>query len=256
MNRFVSNIYTRVNNSTLTLLPILVEKFFHRSSRSYSIYGEDLILKAILSRMRYQFNLNISLNYIDIGAWRPLRGSNTYRSYVDGGRGTVVEPNRRMKKLWTALRPSDIFLQAACGKSGASVFFVFEEDSAANTISPEFASMIASRESKNVSRTYVVKTLTLREIVLHHLAHFSGDYFLDIDVEGMDFDIISSETFNGLLRPLIIMIEDTAEEVRFSNINRYLEELSYRLIARSPITSFYIDLKRQDIFGEEKISLI
>lgn len=256
MTNLLHTIYNRLSNSKLPFLSILVEKLFHYKSSSYSIYGEDLILNAILSRINYLYKIELSLNYVDVGAWRPLRGSNTYLSYRAGNRGTVVEPNEKLKKLWIVLRPKDFFIQAACGNSENSIFFVFEEGSAANSVSPDFVRIITDRESRTISRTYLVKTLTLRQIILEHLSHFSGDYFLDIDVEGMDYDVISNENFDGLLRPLIILIEDTSEKVGLSSINAHLESLGYRLIARSPITSFYIDSKREDILGGDSISLI
>lgn len=63
------------------------------SFRSYSAYGEDAIIKGFLSRHQFVTKEVLNLSFIDIGAWKPIRESNTYQSYKSGNYGTAVEPN-------------------------------------------------------------------------------------------------------------------------------------------------------------------
>ena len=69
---------------------------------------------------------------------------------------------------------------------------------------------------------------------------------LDIDIEGMDYEITSSHAFPSGFRPIIILIEDkppTGVSQDLSLIETYLNSQNYKLIPRTVVTAVYVDEK-------------
>jgi FkbM family methyltransferase len=83
---------------------------FYPGPRDYSQLGEERVLLNVLERMD-QARLNRA--YLDIGAFHPLRGSNTFRLYQMGWRGVVVDPNPAKIARFRTLRPDDVGLAMA-----------------------------------------------------------------------------------------------------------------------------------------------
>ena len=57
--------------------------------RSYSQLGEDLVILNHLERLGK--NIKSPGFYVDIGAFHPLDGSNTYKLYRNGSSGVVID---------------------------------------------------------------------------------------------------------------------------------------------------------------------
>ena len=72
------------------------------TSISFSQYGEDVLLYDFLPRYRGF--------YIDVGAYHPWQGSNTYKLYLRGWNGITVEPNQDTATLFNRVRPRDTHL--------------------------------------------------------------------------------------------------------------------------------------------------
>lgn len=210
------------------------------SFRSYSAYGEDAVIEGFLSRHQFVTKEVLNLSFIDIGAWKPIRESNTYQSYKSGNYGTAVEPNPYLQFQWQALRPKDQFLSIACSDRPFETLHVFHPNGSSNTLSEEFANGITKSQEVAVTETLNVKCLSLSEIIRCHKEVFPGPYFLDIDVEGFDLKVLSTYRFDEN-RPVLVLIEDTCEFLA-SPIHAYLENVSYKLVGRTAITSFYVDL--------------
>lgn len=51
--------------------------------------------------------------YIDIGAYHPTRGSNSYYFYRNGAAGYAVDIGERKKRVWRVFRYRDTFINAA-----------------------------------------------------------------------------------------------------------------------------------------------
>ena len=79
--------------------------------RSYSQLGEDLV---ILNHLEW---LGKSIKspgfYVDIGAFHPLDGSNTYKLYRNGSSGVVIDVGSQKKFLFKLFRSRDTFIDAA-----------------------------------------------------------------------------------------------------------------------------------------------
>ena len=69
------------------VLRIIIHQYFNRHYvRSYSQYGEDLIINDFFKRY-----FDIKGNYLDIGAFHPKMISNTHLLHTLGWRGTIID---------------------------------------------------------------------------------------------------------------------------------------------------------------------
>ena len=77
---------------------------------SYGQAGEDLVAWQLLKYLGVE-----RPSYLDVGAFHPTIGSNTYLMYRLGGRGVLVEPNVAMIKALKGVRPEDTTLNIGIG---------------------------------------------------------------------------------------------------------------------------------------------
>lgn len=234
-------------------------KVFGKKKSSYSFYGEDLVIQGLMERINFETNQEPMLSYIDIGAWQPIRGSNTYKIYRQGGSGTVVEPNPHFLKLWRAVRPRDNFLQIACGNSDFAELHIFHENAASNTLSENFVDYVESSQNYSVQRKLTVKCLSLQEIIQMHRTKFDQHFILDLDIEGLDEEVITTYDFPTGFRPLLILLEDIllpGQDLTSTLSARHLENLKYKVVGRTALTTIFIDLESDllnEMFSERKM---
>jgi hypothetical protein len=108
----------------------------------------------------------------------------------------------------------------------------------------EFMNKISIEQQLKISNQLEVDCLTLKEIILLHRKLTPTPFLLDIDIEGLDFEVIKTFSFEEKLRPSLIMIEewlDQNESIHLSKIFKYLESKDYLLIGKTILTSIYID---------------
>ncbi len=237
-------ILERLQRSPIKLALKIVEKITANRRSFYSIYGEDAIIMGLLDRYTMQTGQQLELSYIDIGAWRPIKGSNTYFLYKNGFTGTVVEPNPHFKRMWSSIRPRDKYLAIGCGKEEYANLQIFHPSAASNTFSTVFAKEISDYQKHKVTQTVTVPLRSLKDIVTEHVARIKLPFLLDIDIEGMDYQVISSYDFPDGFRPIIILIEDKPPLGDSSDsllIQKFLTSKRYKLIARTVVTAVYID---------------
>jgi len=223
---------------------LMVERMTARAKTSYSIYGEDLLIQGILDRRSMKTGENLRLSFVDIGAWRPMRGSNTYFLYKKGMYGTAIEPNPYLKKLWQSTRPNDVFRSVACGNEESGKLNIFHRIAASNTLDTVFADEIMQSQQISIVDSIGVTMSTLEEILIEHKRIFSEPFILDIDIEGMDFEIIETFEFPPSLRPFMILIEDVSALDAPKDRNQIAQHLTrhgYEMAARTIATAVYLD---------------
>lgn len=211
---------------------------------SYSSYGEDAMLNGVIKRLSWimQKNLFDQKTYIDIGSFHPVKESNTYFLYKHGWSGTLVDPNSYFNVLVHELRPHDILYNCAVDVvSGTREFYMFGDMDSSNTLSKEFADRKIASQHTGVSWTAQVPTKTLNDIIGIHLEYFQRTPFLlNIDIEGLDLDVI--KTYSHDVRIPFIMIEDdTMRTFTDSPIRQIMAEKGYIPIASTFLTTLYID---------------
>ena len=185
------------------------------SVRSYSQYGEDVYAISKFRNKRDGF-------YVDVGAYHPHLYSVTYALYKKGWRGITIDPNPITKILFHIFRPRDTFVCTGVGK-GARVYKQFD-DGAYNTFVEE--------EGGQVLRP-------LADILSEN--HVSSIDFMNIDVEGMDLEVLQSHNWD--IPPKVIAVE---AEVG-SPVQKYLEEKGYVLNGLLGLTLFFSLLNKQAV---------
>ena len=145
--------------------------------------------------------------YVDVGAFHPTLFSNTYFFYLNGWQGINVEARPGSKQLFDRVRPRDINLEVGVSRErGSMTYYFIAEDSPMNSFSPEFLKQIEMLE--HVRSEIPVPTLPLAELLDRHLPKNQAIDFMNVDVEGHDFEVLESNDWNRF-RPKVIVVEGT-----------------------------------------------
>lgn len=202
--------------------------------------GEDILIKRLLKRYYHKNGF-----YVDIGAHHPIRFSNTYHYYLKGWRGINVDPRSGTKEIFERIRPRDINLE--CGvanQQGEMSYYEFQEP-AFNTFCTD-AIDYAQTRTKLISKTQI-PVMPLWDILERYLPKNEKITFLNIDVEGLELDVIKSSDWN-LYRPKIVCLE-ALDDVSFQVLNEFMESVKYLKVASTKNSFFFCE---QDFWDEVK----
>ena len=189
---------------------------------TYSQFGEDMILANYFRGRKDGF-------YVDIGANRPIQGSNTFKLYLNGWKGINVDGNQQLINGFHKVRKRDISLCEIVSNSNEQVSFFVSEDDRVSTISKEFKEWIKNHRSYEQEVIMIPKSLT--QILDEHLPASQKIDLLSIDVEGHDYEVLISNNFDKY-RPEIICIEDhtfSFNNIYGNSICNFLFERNYEL---------------------------
>lgn len=86
-----------------------------------------------------------------------------------------------------------------------------------------------------------LETFTLKEVLDKYLTKIQNIDFLNIDAEGLDYQILKSNDWNKY-RPKILLVEDSnfnVERKDYSEIYIYLKQMDYFLFAKTVNTLIF-----------------
>lgn len=167
---------------------------------AYAQQGEDLMLMQALSML----GIN-KPRYLDVGAFHPTIGSNTYLAYLAGGQGVLIEPNPPMAKMLTEVRPRDVVVNAGVGvgEAASAPYYLIQDRPQLNTFSkPQLDRYLA--QGRTLENTLEMKLVSIDSLLDEHFA--KGLDLLSIDVEGLDLEILESMKDGGV-RPTVVCVE-------------------------------------------------
>jgi FkbM family methyltransferase len=213
------------------------------SSKSFSQFGEDLIVNQILA---YAGKKRCS--YLDIGANDPCYLSNTYYFYRQGGSGCLVEPDPLLCKALRRKRPRDKVVNCGLGFSQhieRAVLYRMN-DSVLNTFSKQEAHSIELNSGYRIIDEVDIELIPVN-IFLEKYSISVPD-FMSIDVEGLDLQIIKNMNF-ARFRPLVVMAETLTFNPstggnKITEIIDIMRFNGYRLFADTRCNSIFVDLNR------------
>ena len=161
----------------------------------YSRWGEDSFL------INY-FKDTSNGRYIDIGAFHPFRGSNTYLLYKKGWSGINIDLNKTSIDLFKLARPNDINLNLAISDADKKIKVYQTKDlGKMNTINLKFASFFLKNYHVKESRSY-----NLNDILCKYNTNKNNRFeLIDIDVEGSEYQILKSLNFKKYSFKLILV---------------------------------------------------
>ncbi len=200
---------------------------------SFSQEGEDVIIARIFNRKKIGF-------YVDVGAHHPQRFSNTYNLYLRGWRGINIDANPESIKAFDVCRPEDINLSVGISSKEESLTYYCFNEPALNGFDEE---RILSRNSEQyyVTHQIQIQTVPLKSILDKYIQVGQAIDFLNIDVEGLDLEVLHSNDWEKY-NPHIIAIEDirfSLSHPQESRIFQFLTSKNYRLICRTFNTSIF-----------------
>jgi FkbM family methyltransferase len=172
--------------------------------KSYSQFGEDVIFEYY-----FKWRERSIRNYLDVGAFDPIFLSNTYRLYENGCSGVLIEPNPEGCKRLQRARPRDTVLNCAVRAHSmpSTVDFYQMSAPAISTIvkrEAEWAEDSQAWGAQKIVNTISVPAYTINEILDRYFP--GGVDLIDIDVEGLDFELLSEIDFERH-RPRMICVE-------------------------------------------------
>jgi FkbM family methyltransferase len=219
-----------------------------------SSYGEDAMLFGLLDRLKSINHIDMFAKntYIDIGCYHPVYDNNTAFLYQLGWRGTLVDPNPALKAEVDKYRYLDLFLEVAVDtKTGIKEFMMFNDANSTNTLDKEFVEKLKRSSGQEIIKTLNVECVTLDYIFEKHIERFkSSPMILNIDIEGMDYDVISSYSFK--YRPLFIIIEDDIlGSFEGSKTKFFMESKNYAIVSANFLSGIYMD-KETDLYKKIK----
>jgi len=193
----------------------------------FSQFGEDEYLLSRITEEKLDCN-----SYLDIGAAHPVIGSNTFIFYMNGGSGVTVDANPRLINQQKKIRPRDRQVHACVGKVDSIVDFDLNSN------------WSFSRRSEGPSASLGTKRIAVPQITINSLLkHFvnSKDWFLNVDVEGLEVEILESADFS-ISCPTYCLIEVT--KLSFTKIEAIMKTWGFiplqtlgmtRIFRKSPL---------------------
>ncbi len=230
----VKNMLKSIKRIGVKLLNGLIPRFFYVKN-SYSIDGEDVVLDSF-----YISQKNKKGFYVDIGAHHPYRFSNTAIFYKKGWRGINIEPTPNQFISFKRSRRKDINLNIGIsGKHQKLIFFMFDEP-ALNGFDAEFSIDRDANSSYNIIDRREIETFPLSEVLDKYLPQNQKIDFFNIDVEGLDLEILKSNDWNKY-KPEYILIEDrmNLDEILTNDTCNYLKTYNYKMVAKTRLTSIF-----------------
>ena len=214
-----------IKKKTKDFLVRLFGKYFNIS---FSRSGDDIQLMKLI-------NNSSPGVYVDIGSWHPIKASNTYYFYLRNWKGICIDPNPELASSFNKTRPKDIFINAGIGKSNAKLDYFMFEESSMNTFSKEFIQR--NNLQSKIIKEIQVPIFSLKDVLDNIIKENDRIDFFDIDVEGLDLEVLKTNDWEKY-RPKVIIIESdiSIKNDINSEIVKYLEVQNYRLIGKSIIS--------------------
>ncbi|MPW22806.1 methyltransferase FkbM [Paraburkholderia sp. CNPSo 3157] len=206
----------------------------------YSQFGEDAVLREIISPL---CNKGV---YVDVGAYHPVKFSNTHALYKRGWRGVNIDMDPVKIEAFALARADDINVCAAISSEKTiKQIYNFSKYGLTSTIDPK----VAAADVQKPIAVRTVETTTLNDVLDH--SPYAGHEIdlLSIDAEGHDYEVLRSIDISRY-KPKIIIVESMLTSIRDvidSAMFRYLEERDYRLVSWTHL-SLIFRVNRSQIF--------
>ena len=188
-------------------------------------FGEDILINRFFRKKNEGF-------YVDVGGYHPIKGSLTYCLYKRGWRGLNVDLSKVSIDLFKLARAKDYNIQAAVTDfDGETQFFENGIINQQNTLENSGTNL-----KKIKINAFKLQTL-LDKLNINHID------FLNIDVEGSDYKVISGLNLNKI-RPKMICIEENRYDIQDiinDSIQNLMNSSDYFLFSRIGVSSIYID---------------
>ncbi|WP_216907514.1 FkbM family methyltransferase [Synechococcus sp. CCY 0621] len=201
----------------------------------YSQNFEDVLLARVFAEVSSGF-------YVDVGCQDEEKESVTKYFYMRGWRGINIDPMPDYIRQYVK-RKRDISILCACGSADGEALLYPAE-------STGLSSLLASRAEYAQERVLATSTpvttkvFTLNTILENNLKEFQEIYFLKIDVEGYELEVLKGIDLNTY-RPKVILAETTEPDScrltsEHSRINDLLNTFAYEQVYFDGINTWWL----------------
>lgn len=217
------------------------KEIYKRFNVSHSKSGDDIQIHKLM-------NYKTKGTYVDIGCWKPTKHSNTYFFYLRGWKGICVDPNPELKSIFAKVRPKDTFVNAAVSNDASPETYYQLEDALSSMNTLDYSFIKQHHLEANVKAEIIVPKISLEHLLDTHLENGCPLDFMDVDVEGLDIEVLKSNNWNKY-RPKIVMVESdfSLTEDLTSQVSQYLNSKNYILLGKSIISGNLGNLFFKDI---------
>lgn len=163
------------------------------TKKTYSQHNEDEYFFEILSN----YNLDkVNDIYVDIGANHPMDISNTYLFYRNGFHGIAIDPNTELIQLFKIFRKKDLSLALGCSNQNSVLKFKISKTPVVSSFLEKF--------NVDIFQEYYCPIIKIDDLLKN--MDFNIIFFLSIDVEGLNFEVLQGSLLS-LTRVLLLCIE-------------------------------------------------
>ena len=225
----------RFKDSSLNYLRLYFGEFKMKYSapKYFGQTAEDAILQIYLPE-RKGF-------YLDIGAGRPIKGSNTFSLYLRGWTGICIDPIAVNSRLHKAFRSKDEILNILVGSEESSIDFWEFEPYEYSTADPAVAEKVKQYSGIRLLN-YSKKAVRPLSNIAPALSPFDPS-LLSVDVEGFDLEVLKSNDWERF-RPRVICVEEweaTMDESLNSAVGDFLMLNNYKRKAWTGLSSIFVE---------------
>lgn len=169
--------------------------------------------------------------YVDVGCHHPTRINNTFLLYQHGWRGVNIDMSKLSIDLFNILRKEDLNIHSAVSNKNKIISYYTNKDL--------FLSASITQKKGNLKFKYKKKVSSkpLTDILDETIYKKKQIDFLNIDAEGVDFEVLKSLDFKKY-KPKLICIEIweiwekkiKEHEIKKHKIYKFLKKKKYKLV--------------------------
>ena len=229
---------TKLTTKAYLYYRLYIRQKFYLKKKQYSQWGEDLSINNFFKNKKNGV-------YLDVGAFHPYMFSNTCLLYQKGWSGINIDINPISIEMFKIARPKDTNLCTTISKNKKE-FQIFYDGpfSTVNTIDKHFYKDYFKKDYDKKNSTFKILSNSFKEIIDLSKVGNKID-FINIDVEGMDFDILKQINLKRC-KTKLISIEthrpDGSESKNFKLISSFLRSQNFILYERiGPTTLFKLN---------------
>jgi FkbM family methyltransferase len=205
--------------------------------KQYSQWGEDQYVNFFFKDVQKGI-------YLDVGCFHPYMYSNTCLLHKKGWTGINVDINQTSIDLFNIARPKDINLCTTIDENKKKFTMYYDDPfSPINTLDKNFYENLKESFFKN-KRILSIQSKTIKEIIETSKIENKVD-FINIDVEGSDYDILKQIDLKKLKVKLVSIETHNVEGSASKNvdlISRFLEKNNFSIYKRiGPSTLFRLN---------------
>jgi FkbM family methyltransferase len=206
---------------------------------SYAQAGEDVVMNFLFQGIGIKHP-----SYLELGVHHPDDANNTYKFYMEGSRGVLVEANPSLIPKIREKRPEDVVLNFGVGVTNekAAQFFVFDEPG---------ISTFDQKEADLRSDSGAHKLVTILSVEIKSITDILEENFkrrpdlLSIDIEGLDLAVL--ESLDTKKHPIPVICVETCvyseNHIRPKDhrIGDYMASIGYFPYADTYINTIYVN---------------